>query len=192
MINSNKALIIVENEAQKVLLDSELLGQFSDGYWEGSRNQSWNYLGNVKVANDSEVTGVMFKKNIPYAYKGYAVNNKTLLSYVGDRMLVKARVANYLKVSDIKDVETLLEYSCSSVIARGKVVTTDDIADKIEEWLYHSSEFWNKIAVSSLEFIKNVGLDNFLNAVNSEYSVKDMRKDLTSITKILKYPKGSV
>jgi hypothetical protein len=185
MRNSQEALIIVENEAQKVLLDTELLGQFSDGYWENSRNESWNYLGNVQVANDS-VTGVIFKKNIPYSYKGYSVNNKTLLSYVGDRMLVKARVANYLKISDIDGVEALLEYSCSNVIDRGNVVTEDDIADKIEEWQRDKSEFWNKRAVSSLEFIGKVGFEKFLKAVNSDYSVKDMRKDLTQITKILK------
>jgi len=186
MRNSINATIKVQNIAQKVLLDTELLGQFSDGYWENSRNESWKYLGDVEIANDTENTGVVFEKSVPYNYKGYSVNNKTLLEYVGDRMLAKARVANFLQTSDIDEVDCLLEYACANDISMGREVTEDKLADKIEEWQKDSSEFWNKRAANALSFINEVGFDKFMEAINSDYDMKAMRKDLTAITKILK------
>jgi hypothetical protein len=94
MKNTNEAIIKVENLVQKVLLTNELIGQFSDGFWENSRNTSWNHMGEVEVVEESEETGVVFKEYVPRNYKGYSVNNKTLLEYVGDRMLVNAKLAN--------------------------------------------------------------------------------------------------
>jgi len=98
----NLSTIKVANIAQKVLLDTELLGQFSDGFWENSRNTSWRYLDEVKIANDTETVGVYFQSEKPYDYKGYSVNNLELLSYVGDRMLSKARVARFLNIGIAK------------------------------------------------------------------------------------------
>jgi len=189
MRNSKEATIKVQNEVQKVLLDTELIGQFSDGYWENSRNQSWVYLGNVEVTRNPESTGVVFEDFIPCDYKGYSVNNRTLLEYVGDRMLAKARVANYLKISDIDAVDCLLEYACAQNIIQNVEVTEEDIAGQILEWQDRSDDFWSKRAEESIKFIKNVGLDNFMKAVNSDYKMSDMRKDLSNITKVLKETK---
>ncbi len=181
-----KATIKVQNEVQKVLLDSELLGQFSDGYWENSRNQSWDYLGKVQIANDSDNTGVVFEDFVPCDYKAYSVNNKTLLEYVGDRMLVKARVSNYLRISDLSSIECLLEYACSQKVSKNVEVKEEDIIKLISEWQKDSSKFWNKEAEKSIAFIKNTGLQNLLQAINSDYKMSNMRKELNSITKILK------
>jgi hypothetical protein len=181
------ATIKVQNNSQKVLLDSELMGQFSDGYWENSRNTSWNVLDAVEVT-DGE-TGVFFDSNIPYNYKGYSVNNKNLLEYVGDRMLIKARIANYLDLDDLSSAETMIEYVGEEALGYNKQVTKEDIATVISKWKMTGNEFWIKRAEDSLNFIKKVGSQNLVDAFNSNYSMKDMRKDLSQITKILKNPK---
>jgi len=65
-----KSTIKVQNKVQKVLLDTELFGQFSDGFWENSRNNSWVYLDdNVEVAKTNEKPGIYFKVIIPHEYK---------------------------------------------------------------------------------------------------------------------------
>jgi len=180
-----KSIIKVQNEVQKVLLDTELLGQFSDGHWENSRNKSWNYLGEVQIASDLDDTGVVFEKLVPWDYKAYSVNNKTLLECVGDRMLVKARVSNYLKISDLKSIESLLEYACSQKVSKNIQVKEEDITKLILEWEKDPSKFWNKKAEKAIAFIKNTGLQNLLEAINSDYKMSDMRKELRNITKIL-------
>jgi hypothetical protein len=182
--------IKVQNNSQKVLLDSELLGQFSDGYWENSRNTSWNFLDDVEVT-DGE-TGVFFDSTIPYNYKGYSVNNKTLLEYVGDRMLIKSRIANYLNISDLSSVETMIEYVGEESLRHNKQVTKEDIETVISKWKMTGDKFWIKRAEESLNFVKEIGFQKLVDSFNSSYSMKDMRKDLSQITKILKNPKVNV
>ncbi len=182
-----KAIIKVNKSSQKVLLDTELLGQFSDGFWENSRNQSWKYLGNVEIT-DGE-TGVYFDKYIPIQYKGYSVNNAELLLYVGDRMLSKARVANALNISVINSgMETILEtMSITHKVENNIEIVVDDI-DNIIIKLLSQDKFWQDRAKNAIDGINLIGgTQRFVEALNdTTYNIKTMRKDLREITKILK------
>jgi len=182
-----KATIKVQTSAQKVLLDTELLGQFSDGYWENSRNQSWEYLNNVEITKDEE-PGVYFKANVPYNYKGYSVNNTELLSYVGERMLAKAKIANFFNISTISNglTSVLEDYKIENLINKNKEITSDDINNVIEK-CQAGSDYCKKRADVALEQIDELGgVDKIIEALNSSYDIKAMRKDLREITKILK------
>ena len=182
-----EATIRVSTPSQKVLLDTELLGQFSDGFWENSRNTSWEFLGKVEVSKEA---AVVFEEYIPYDYKGYSVNNKELLSYVGERMLIKARIANALNISDFGEAEALFDtYKIESKVTSEKAFTEDDLLSQIADWNKNGDKFWTDRAKVSTEFISANGLVNVVQAMNdTSYDMKAMRKDLTAITKILKNP----
>ena len=181
--------IKVQNVAQKVLLDTELLGQFSDGYWENSRNESWRYLDNVEIAKD-EKCGVYFEDHKPFDYKGYSVNNSTLLEYVGDRMLVKTRAARYLNLSVMGEgLESIIESnSICKKVENNEEVTEEDINKIIQSYL-SDSDFWVKRAKLFIQEMKEIGTQHLIRALNdTSYNMKEMRKDLREITKILKNP----
>ena len=183
------ATIKVQTASQKVLLDTELLGQFSDGYWENSRNQSWKYLDSVEVANDSDKTGVYFTDYLPYDYQGYSVNNKTLLDVVGDRMLSKARFANSLDTTVIGEgLEIVLETDkITRKVIDNEVISLEDIEYIIQDNLSRE-DFWVKRAKLAIQEIKEIGgVQKLLEALNNtSYNMKEMRKDLREITTILK------
>jgi len=183
------ATIKVQTASQKVLLDTELLGQFSDGYWENSRNQSWRYLNSVEVVNNPNKTGVYFSDYVPYDYKGYSVNNKTLLEVVGDRMLSKARYANSLGTTIIGEgIELILDSdNIIKKVMNNEVITLEDIEEIIQDNLLRE-EFWVKRAKLAIQEIKeNGGIQKLLEALNdTSYNMKEMRKDLREITTILK------
>ena len=176
----NLATITVENKIQKTLLETELLGQFSDGFWENSTNNSWKYFKNeIRISSD---TGVVFDSFVPSGYKGYSVNNKKLLSYVGDRMLAYCKIVNALDI-EIPDeviyfIESIIDNDCNTSIENIEIV--------LSKWNKPDNKFYMERRSSAINFIEKVGIENFISAINSEYSMKDMRKELTVITKILK------
>jgi len=184
--DTNTATVRVANGTQKVLLDQELFGQFSDGYWENSRNRSWEVLGEAEVANEANPVGVTFSEYRTYDYKGYSVNNKELLSYVGDRMLVYSRFANYFKLSEISDNEaSFLEYAAERTIF--DTTTKENLESVLTDWNRPEDKFWFNRRTSALGLIETYGMDEILNALNdTSYGMKEMRKDLTQITKALK------
>jgi len=187
-----KSTIKVQNKVQKVLLDTELFGQFSDGFWENSRNNSWVYLDdNVEVAKTNEKPGIYFKVIIPHEYKGYKVNNTELLSYVGWRMLAKAKIANFFNISTISDglVTVIENHEIEELLSKNKEITVDNINNVIDIIKNYQSEndFWKKRVKSALKQIDELGgIDELVKALNSSYNMKSMRKDLREITKILK------
>jgi len=158
------------------------MGQFSDGYWENSRNESWRLLGDVKIAENEE-SGVVFPERVSYEYKGYSVNNKTLLEYVGDRMLVNAKLANS-GIELPREVSYIVESKLMRLMETCSV-HKDDIALAVIDFRKQGDYYIDK-ANKFVEFIKEVGLDNFVDACNEPYVMKDMRKELTAITRILK------
>jgi hypothetical protein len=176
-------IIKVENYAQKALLENELLGQFSDGFWENSSNNSWKFLDTVIISKNN--TGVVFDKFIPFDYKGYSVNNSKLLSYVGDRMLLYARVATALELDDISPISTLINYLPFSPDSSFSEIDVNSI---LSDWNYNKSdEFWAALAVDASSFISSIGgINAFVDSLNYNYSFNNLRSDLRTITKILK------
>lgn len=81
--------VVVRTEVQKALLQQELVGQLSDGFWENSSSKAdWQRLAaaTVVVASEGQAVGCSFKLN-----KRYDFANDDLLDCVGDRMLELAQ-----------------------------------------------------------------------------------------------------
>jgi len=102
-------------------------------------------------------------------------------------MLAKARVTNALNKEISSGIETLLESNkIESKIFKNEVISKEDITSVIEE-LKSRSDYWVKKMDDAVDFIESIGGINVLvAAANDTYSMKDMRKDLSQITKILK------
>lgn len=95
MIHQPQPRLYVSNLVQKVLFLAELQGQISDGNWENARPHDhykpWSALrwDSVTIARDPADCGRTF-----WAQKdNYALGSRDLMDIVGDRMLLKARMA---------------------------------------------------------------------------------------------------
>ena len=84
------AKLAFRNLAQKVLFDTELSGQISDGNWENSSPRGhWKPWCSAETIIDPENLGKDF-----YAQReSYNFTSKDLLDVVGERMVYKVRVA---------------------------------------------------------------------------------------------------
>lgn len=106
----------VRNQAQKILLEKELQGQISDGYWENaSPHDHWKPWCNCDVVVNPENLGRTF-----WARKdNYNLNNKDLLDIVGDRMLeeVQKELPAYTAkdmAADLKDLKKIFKLTATS------------------------------------------------------------------------------
>jgi hypothetical protein len=75
--------IRVANQAQKLHLRDELLGQISDGHWENSSNNPWQDWANATVIVDPSNVG----RNFNTSRDSYQLNASSLMDVVGDRMI---------------------------------------------------------------------------------------------------------
>jgi len=84
--------LVVANRVQKALVEMELMGQISDGYWENARPYDhwkiWSKV-DVEVAADGETIG----RNFWPHRDNYNFTAADLLEVVGDRMRVYATYA---------------------------------------------------------------------------------------------------
>jgi len=178
-----KGKIKVNSVTKFVLLNYELLGQFSDGYWENSRNQSERFLSEVEITDGEECTEFE-APYIPSSYKGYNVNNTELLSYIGDRMLIKSRLAKVLNIYNFHGIEYFVERF-------NEGTTVEDVEKELNILKESSGDYFKNKAKLAEVFLNKVGIENFVEAINNTnaYTMKDMRKDLREITKALKNTK---
>ena len=150
-------VIRVANSAQKVLVECELQGQISDGYWENaSPRDHWRIPSGASVVVDAENPSVNF-----YLQRRYNFTSPELLQYVGDRM--------------IQYVQMHMLYPHLSNEALRKV-------DCGDWWWDDDNGYYTKIIA---EFAA-VGITNHeqLQAVISNlsgYDMKAMKKDLKEI-----------
>ena len=105
-MKTNSKLLVVRTLAQKVLYDSELRGQISDGCWENDWTDTrlWNVY--VVVGNTHEDFGISFVPKCEIAF-----NDPDLLEIVGDRMLeaVQKVVPDYIWADMEADLEDLTD-----------------------------------------------------------------------------------
>ena len=185
-----KGNIYVANYAQKTLLENELFGQFSDGRWENSRNESWKFWCNCEV-KIGEVGEVGYEKLTNYyGEKPYTTNDTELLSYIGTRMLGQAKVANYFETSLTQDEAYNIEYivGCGNT-DEYKVITEADIdaaRDRLVRYAKddNSRGYWVERVEKFDVFIDkftSITKEELLKAFNSSYNKKDLRKDLRGI-----------
>ncbi len=183
-----KATIYTNSPVIKALFKQELFGQFSDGLWENSRNESWRYLDEVKLSYENKT---VFDKYIPSNYKAYNCNRQELKEYVGTRMLAIARIAYSMREATTY-VYSLAEaiVGCSKLPSTKKAnwnYTMEDINEEINK--YKNSKYeYSKILYNEW---KKLDHEKILSALNSEdYSTTDLRNDLKKCTSILKNVKA--
>lgn len=148
--------IIVANEAQRVILVHEMMGQLSDGYWENtSPYKHWRVWvdAKVEVSRDGQVgrdQGWVRKDNYNFAAK-------ELLEVVGDRIITKVKAA-------------LLGFSEEAL-----EVMPDGLADY--EWYQGHNSDWSK---KKLEKMNSLGINAATIKALEEwqgYTMKDLVKD---------------
>lgn len=82
------ATLAVRNEAQRLILQKEMLGQLSDGRWENSRPRDhWQPWCRATLIVDPENVG----RDFWVQCDGYNFREKELLEIVGERMLEAVR-----------------------------------------------------------------------------------------------------
>jgi len=85
-----KKYMFVQNLAQKVLFEMELLGQISDGYWENaSPFDHWKSFSNIEVLVDE--TGKVGCNFFPRK-TNYNFASRQLLEVVGERMIFMVKL----------------------------------------------------------------------------------------------------
>lgn len=156
----------VANVVQKVLFETELIGQMSDGAWENTAPYDhWEPWAECRVTVDPEDIGRTF-----YARKtGYAFA-KELIPYVGDRMLAYARLA--LVYGDGPDYR-MLEHGFNGTAPKTKDSPKSDYYATVRAYL---SRF-------DLAEVKRIIEDETV------YTEKDLRRDLAAINKAMKVTK---
>jgi hypothetical protein len=162
----------VENIAQKILLDTELKGQLSDGRWENTQPYDhWQPWCAAEVVVNPDNLGTDFWAN----KRNYRFNSKDLLEIIGDRMVRKVRAALFLGVDK-------LDYAVSVV------AETNGYGD-VETYPYRA-EYKRK----TQSFLEETGVteEAFFAALDNDtlYTMKHMRKDLSRLSKIFKIRRG--
>lgn len=189
-MNTNpKGIIYVENNIQKTLLECELFGQFSDGRWENSRNQSWKFWTDCNV----EIGDAGYKKTSPgyYNIKPYDCNDTELLSYVGTRMLGGARFSHYFNKALTQDEYYFIEdiVGCTDTNWYQEI-TVADISKVITKYSGYAengnNEYWTKKAIKFKAFVESYTAFEIVTALNNTYTKRDLRRDLRGINDSLR------
>jgi hypothetical protein len=160
------ATLTFRNLAQKILWESEIVGQLSDGHWENSRpHDHWKAWSNAKVEIGEKVG-----RDFSVKREQYALRSKFLLDIVGKRMLTQVRLG--LKYgADKMD----LFASAFDIDGNFRGIPGPECTGKY--W----DELRAKMATmdAELEEIKTVAADE-------TYSRKDMLRDLKDMQAIMR------
>ena len=202
-MNTKESVTIeVENQSQKNLLIHELIGQFSDGKWENSNNESWKLIDENKIHITGKLQTSGTKCYYNYrggcrAWKHWSCNNKELLECVGDRMLGFAKLGRS-GYEFPTYVGYFIEELCT-IDSDGKnlkEVTVQHIMDKIEQLkdtaARDNGDYYDRKYKQVKEFFDGQEEQIALILSSADYQMKEMRKDLKAITCALKNHVGRI
>lgn len=168
----NKQLV-VSTMKQKIAFLCEMAGQISDGHWENAsplnHYRAWSGLNwdNVVVC-PNELQG----RNFPAERDNYNFANKGLLDIVGERMLIKIKLARL-------DPGVILP-----ILAINHFL----IPESLENWDWEArqeGEYWENKQQQRAKMGLTYSL--FVAAVDSDrYTMKDLRKDLKELKQIVR------
>lgn len=161
--------LVVSNNEQKVLWDTELAGQISDGVWENATPQ-----GHYQDWFCEVVVGEKIGRNFYALKSNYNFTRPDLLKVVGNRMLTKVRVSLLTGITDTRildDVPDDLADYCRDI----------EIADQGRD---HTSNYFAEKILRLWE----AGIDEGVMylAENHSYGMKELKKDLSEIKKACK------
>lgn len=180
--------IVFENVAQKVIWETELCGQFSDGFWENS-SMPWRTWTSAVV----EVNSENFGTDIPKWERRFAVTASELWKVVGYRTIGAVRVAKHFGKDNLPYVvENIIETAIRTNFSEdnkdfriSQVYSVEDLGlvvnHKFEE--SHRDRFKQYIDEAEKAGFTLTGIIDALK--NSElYSVKDFNADLKRMKEI--------
>lgn len=156
-----------ENETQVALWNSEIMGQLSDGMWENTRpDDHWKAWCDctAKVAEDGAVGRDFWVRK-----EGYALHS--LIEYVGDRMLFYGNLMAQLESApDCRLPDSQRDWEWTQEMACKDRPNSD----------YYLTQ-WVKLDDCGItdEVIAKA-------AEGRDYTMKDLRKDLTAMKRIMK------
>jgi len=160
-----KNLINFENKTQVVLWENELVGQISDGFWENAQpHNHWKFWSDADVVSINSPVGV-FSMFAPRK-RNYNFVSSKLLEVVGNRML------GFAKMSKVTNNHNLIK--AGEYIQEESLTTMSQISSSIRESNY-LKEYFQGITQDTLDKFWKV-----------KYDMKDLKKDLQSIKKIIK------
>ena len=162
--------ITVQNREQAALLNLELMGQLSDGYWENSKpSDHWRTPCSAKVVIGEELS-VDF-----YPSRKYNFANKMLLDCVGDRMMTYCRVVRKFPTLSMDAIDI---FNCGEWWWKQKVTDNKKYAKIVNKILAELKA----VGINSYDEMKAV-VDNLDDSV---YTMKELRKDLKAINTAFK------
>lgn len=173
-MKKSNSKMVVRNMAQKISFMCEMQGQLSDGMWENTRpHNHWKVWCDVKwndVTIDKLNPGV-HGRLLNAIKNNYNFASNDLLSIVGDRMIMKINL--WKKYGE--KVETLLEN---------------------DHWCIPDNVFeYNRIAKDKNDYYTKkmkklhdagITLNDIKEAQNGPYTMKDLKKDMADLKKIIK------
>jgi len=158
-MNSNR--ITFATAVQAMIFDSEIKGQISDGAWENSRGTCWEQWCSLEVE-----VGPVAGRHCHINRTSF--NLHSLIDFVGERMCEYARLAlAYPECRDWSKLRTL-EYRNAKWVREG----TDS----------HAVQMRAAIA----EFGGAEAINERLHALSYEYSIGQLKNDLTAIKAAMK------
>lgn len=177
-MSKNVATITFASATQLALFTNELCGQISDGHWENSGPRDhWIFWYRLDHAIGENVGVVTNKSYRAWDESGCRKNNYNfmsaeLLDCVGDRMLKTARLAMCLDYTNMDAFKSA-------------VYGADYMPDTLAEYeaclagTPHKYDFAN-------DYLKRIPAEAGRKFYTTEYTVKDLHKDLRAIKKICK------
>ncbi len=182
LMEASRDTIFVKTISQANLLENVLFGQFSDGRWENSKNQSWRFWNscNVEVSNEQGY----IKSSSYRGETSYKCDDAELISAIGGSMIALSRISIFLK-------RVLTE---EEVIIINAIIGWDgqsDLTYKItEEGILRLQKSYVEKNPKRLQnmnvFFRKYKLPSIVKALNSGYNLGDLNKDLKEITKSMK------
>jgi len=183
-----KLTIKTNDKKVKSILENELMGQFSDGYWENSRNQLWKHLDKVVLTeNENGLEGQDFMVRRA-KYSMYNVENRELLKHIGARMTGLVAFADLLEENDSYELKYAVEYL--SEIAWGTdgfekritsykpVKVTLDMVTQLRERMSYRKDEKTKKAIDLLE--------EYISKNEVVLDVNELRKTLKRTNEVLR------
>jgi len=173
------------NHAQAILMECELKGQISDGFWENSGPRDhWRIMckANITHAHDADTTGAVIGKNF-HPKRKYGFDNKGLLDVVGNRMIGFVKFyttfpnVGYENHWDFDFEHTAQEITDGVRNCLGK--SKENPRDKY--WVERSERIMNAVGATSIE-----ELEEAMKKVDAvAYDMKMLRKDLREMKEIV-------
>lgn len=172
-------MIRFENHAQEILMECELKGQISDGYWENSRPYDhWQIMCGAKITHafKADSDGAVVGKNFCPVRK-YNFNDKFLIDIVGYRMI--AFVKFYTAFPNVS-YENSDDFEFD--------MNAQEITVSVMKGLKESGYYFNK-ATRIMKTLNVTTIDELTEAMQKvdqvEYTMKMLRKDLKAMSKLV-------